>query len=129
FLLSPVATWIERRGLGRVPSVIAVTLLTFAIVVGIVWIVVSQSIALTAQLPKLRDGLIVRIEGLTEIAERSEAKPKSVEQPAGAERTADDDENAARTEGTNDESITATLNELAAQVTGEETDADGTPLV
>src|SRR5690606_31959656 len=65
FLLSPVATWIERRGLGRVPSVIAVTLLTFAIVVGIVWIVVSQSIALTAQLPKLRDGLIVRIEGLT----------------------------------------------------------------
>lgn len=122
FLLSPLATRLERVGLGRVPSVLAVTALTFVLLGGIGWVVVDQGIALTAELPKLKTNLIERIERLRGLAERGpgetgESGESGTEQPGetDAEETS--------------ESLTETINKLAAGVTGEETTAEGTPIV
>jgi len=52
FLLSPVAGVLERIGLGRLPSVILIVVLTFAILGGIGWIVTLEFGSLANELPK-----------------------------------------------------------------------------
>jgi predicted PurR-regulated permease PerM len=52
FLLSPVASALERTGLGRLPSVILIVLLTFSLLGGIGWIVTLQFGSLANELPK-----------------------------------------------------------------------------
>ena len=42
FLLSPVAGASERIGLGRLPSVILIVVLTFSLLAGIGWVVTLQ---------------------------------------------------------------------------------------
>lgn len=52
FLLSPVAGALERIGLGRLPSVILVAVLTFSVVAAIGWVVTLQLTSLGIELPK-----------------------------------------------------------------------------
>ena len=52
FLLSPVAGALERMGLGRIPSVIFIVVLTFSLLGGIGWIVTLQFGSLANELPK-----------------------------------------------------------------------------
>ncbi|HEX6985241.1 MAG TPA: AI-2E family transporter, partial [Planctomycetaceae bacterium] len=119
FLLSPLATRLERLGLGRVPSVLAVTALTFALLGGIGWVVVDQGIALTAELPKLQKGLTDRVKALKSLVERNG-------DAAGAAGRGDAGRGDAADAG---EGLTETFNELAAELTGEETTEEGTPIV
>jgi predicted PurR-regulated permease PerM len=52
FLLSPVAGALERIGLGRLPSVILIVVLTFSLLGGIGWVVTFQFGSLANELPK-----------------------------------------------------------------------------
>jgi len=52
FLLSPVADALERMGLGRLPSVILIVVLTFSLLGGMGWIVTLQLGSLANELPK-----------------------------------------------------------------------------
>ncbi len=55
FALSPLAEWLERRRLGRVPSAILATLLGAAVVGGISWLAAVQVQSLARDLPKYHD--------------------------------------------------------------------------
>ena len=52
FLLSPVSGALERMGLGRIPSIIFIVVLTFSLLGGIGWIVTLQFGNLANELPK-----------------------------------------------------------------------------
>jgi predicted PurR-regulated permease PerM len=52
FLLSPMSGTLERMGLGRIPSVIFIVVLTFSLLGGIGWVVTLQFGNLANELPK-----------------------------------------------------------------------------
>ena len=52
FLLSPVAGALERIGLGRLPSVILIVVLTFSLLATIGWVVTIEFASLANELPK-----------------------------------------------------------------------------
>lgn len=52
FLLSPVSGSLERLGLGRLPSVIFIAVLTFSLLAAIGWLVTLQLTSLGNELPK-----------------------------------------------------------------------------
>src|SRR4249919_2155869 len=52
FLLSPVASASERIGLGRLPSVILIVVLTFSLLAAVGWVVTLQLASLGNELPK-----------------------------------------------------------------------------
>lgn len=62
FLLTPLAERLEGWGLGRIPSVISVVGVTFVVLGTLGWIVASQLINLSEQLPHWKDEIIHKIE-------------------------------------------------------------------
>jgi predicted PurR-regulated permease PerM len=52
FLLSPVVSTLQRRGLGRVPSVLVTVLLALSILGGIGWTLARQLVTLADELPR-----------------------------------------------------------------------------
>jgi len=103
FLLTPLADRLEGWGLGRIPSVISVVAVTFVILGFLGWIVTSQLVDLSVQLPNWKDEIIVKIQDLKpdsavldkmtqtldEVSkEVSEEKPADSEEPDAAESTA-----------------------------------------
>src|SRR5215469_898026 len=50
FILSPVATWLEKLGLRRVPAVAAVILLFMAAAGALAWVVGQQVVGVAARL-------------------------------------------------------------------------------
>jgi predicted PurR-regulated permease PerM len=67
FLLTPLANWIERWGLPRVPSVISVVLITFAALAMLGWIVTGQLVALQNELPKHRARIADKAQAVTQL--------------------------------------------------------------
>jgi len=61
FLLSPVSGALERMGLGRIPSVIFIAVLTFSLLGGIGWIVTVQFGSLANELPTYRKNIRQKI--------------------------------------------------------------------
>ncbi len=61
FLLTPLANRVERIGLGRIPSVLLVVGLTFAALGGIGWVVTSQLVGLSYQLPQYKSNVLEKI--------------------------------------------------------------------
>lgn len=66
FLLTPLANRLERLklgplGLGRVPSVLLVVAMTFALLGGVGWVVTSQLIQLSRELPQYKDNIIEKV--------------------------------------------------------------------
>lgn len=57
FLFSPIVTWLERRRLGRVPSVIIVMVLVFALVGFGGWMVTGQLMNIVDQLPDYQSNI------------------------------------------------------------------------
>ena len=57
FLLTPVVVALQRRGLGRVLSVILVAVLAFTFLGGISWVVGRQFVALINDLPSYQDNI------------------------------------------------------------------------
>jgi predicted PurR-regulated permease PerM len=57
FLLSPVCDWLERRGLGRIPSVMITAVLCFSLLAVVVWTAVIQVNELAPKLPEYQNNL------------------------------------------------------------------------
>jgi predicted PurR-regulated permease PerM len=64
FLLSPVVSTLQRRGLGRVPSVLVTVLLALSILGGIGWTLTRQVVTLADELPQYRLNIHHRIADL-----------------------------------------------------------------
>jgi predicted PurR-regulated permease PerM len=64
FLLTPMVTWLQRRRIGRVPSVALVMLVFTAVMVGMGWVVTGQLLQVASDLPKYRQNIHDKIEGL-----------------------------------------------------------------
>src|SRR5262245_3046865 len=61
FLVHPIVTFLSRRGLGRVPSVILVVFFLFSILGGLAYALVLQFGSLSQGIPGFRDHLITKI--------------------------------------------------------------------
>ncbi len=66
FLLAPLATYLQRRGLGRVPSVMAVMLLAVLLLGGLLWLVTRQVSALAAELPHYNENIQAKVRLVTD---------------------------------------------------------------
>ena len=64
FLLSPVVGLLQRRGLGRVPSVLMTVLLALSILGGIGWTLTRQLVTLADELPRYSQNIHHRIADL-----------------------------------------------------------------
>ena len=99
FLLTPLADRLEGWGLGRIPSVISVVAVTFVILGFLGWIVTSQLVDLSVQLPDWKDEIVEKIQELkpdSEVLDKvtqtidevskkvSEEKPAKPEEPDAA---------------------------------------------
>ena len=64
FLLSPVVSTLQRRGLGRVPSVLVTVLLALSVLGGIGWTLTRQLVTLADELPRYSLNIHHRIADL-----------------------------------------------------------------
>jgi len=69
FVLNPVVTVVQRRGLGRVPSVILVACLSFLLLGGIGLALTLQVKRLVAELPQYRENVVQKVAGLREVGQ------------------------------------------------------------
>jgi predicted PurR-regulated permease PerM len=60
FLLAPLVKRAEKLGLGRVPSVVLVSALFFAAILGAGWLVVVQARSVAADLPTYRENIVAK---------------------------------------------------------------------
>jgi predicted PurR-regulated permease PerM len=71
FLLNPVVSALHSRGLPRTPAVLAVVVLVFSLVGGIVWTVTRQLALLAYELPQYQENLKDKIGDLRELGQSS----------------------------------------------------------
>lgn len=71
FLLAPVVTALQRRGLGRVPAVALVVTLAFALIAGIGWLMASQIASLVDSFPQYEQNITQKIASLRTAGENS----------------------------------------------------------
>jgi predicted PurR-regulated permease PerM len=71
FLLSPLVSALQRRGLGRVPSVIIVAVLTAVALAAFTWVVTRQVVDLAESLPKYSENIKGKVRSLREMFEGS----------------------------------------------------------
>jgi predicted PurR-regulated permease PerM len=64
FVLSPVVTFLQRRGLSRAPAVLVVVLLAAVVAAGVATLVVSQLVHLLGELPTYQHNVAEKIESL-----------------------------------------------------------------
>jgi predicted PurR-regulated permease PerM len=69
FLLSPLVTALQRRGLRRVPSVLVIAVLAAALLFGVGWVMTQQVSALVESLPKYSKNIKEKIQSLREMTE------------------------------------------------------------
>jgi predicted PurR-regulated permease PerM len=65
FVLTPIATRIERLGLGRIGSVAVVVAFSLMVLAGMAWIVTAQLVDLRDELPKDKENIIAKIHSMT----------------------------------------------------------------
>ena len=66
FLLSPICEWLERRGLARVPAVLATALVGFVLIGLMVWTAVVQLADLAPQLPKYQNNIEAKLHSVND---------------------------------------------------------------
>ena len=64
FLLTPMVSWLQRRGMRRVLAVAAVMLVSTAILMGMGWVVADQLVQVASDLPKYRLNIHDKIDAL-----------------------------------------------------------------
>jgi predicted PurR-regulated permease PerM len=86
FLLAPVVRWLERKGLGRIPAVLATVVIAFAFILEIGWIVGGQLVNLAENAPQYQDEIFHKVRRLRGhgpgLAERVGQLGKEIEQAA-----------------------------------------------
>jgi predicted PurR-regulated permease PerM len=71
FILSPLVSWLQRRGLGRIPSSIIVVFLASALLAGIGWMMLAQVTNLIEELPRHKEQIVQKIRNLREASRDS----------------------------------------------------------
>ena len=71
FLLSPLVSGLQRQGLGRVPSVILIMLLTVGTVGGTSWIIGKQMFSLAEEMPQYTGNIRAKIKNLRQMTSGS----------------------------------------------------------
>jgi predicted PurR-regulated permease PerM len=86
FLLAPLVTALQRRGLRRLPSVILVVMLAGALLGGIVWLVTAQVTSLAGEVPKYTDNIKGKVKLLRHLGQGSVTSglEKMIQEIAGA---------------------------------------------
>ena len=69
FLLSPLVLVLQRRGLGRIPSVVVVVTLAALLLGGVGWMVTAQVMHLVEGLPKYTENIKGKIKALREMGQ------------------------------------------------------------
>jgi predicted PurR-regulated permease PerM len=102
FLLAPVVRWLERKGLGRIPAVLATVVIAFAFILQIGWVVGGQLVNLAENAPLYQDEMVRKVRsfrghgaGLAErvgqlgqeIEKAADGTSRPSTEPAEAERT------------------------------------------
>src|SRR6185503_1244888 len=64
FLLGPVVGTLQRRGLGRVPSVLVTVVLALSVLGGVGWTLTRQLVTLADELPRYSENIHRRIADL-----------------------------------------------------------------
>src|SRR5687768_15293403 len=67
FILAPLTRGLERRGLGRVPSVVLVVVLAGLLLSGLLWMVTNQVAGLVADLPTHTQNITAKVRHLREL--------------------------------------------------------------
>jgi predicted PurR-regulated permease PerM len=107
FVLTPPAAWLERRGLGRTLSVVAVALLAFAVIGVVGWAVLRQTADLGRQANDHRGNIVRKLTSWQEAAE-SFGGLKQVFQGAGS-GPPEEEQTASQLEGTQEKPLTVTF--------------------
>ena len=71
FLLAPLVTALQRRGLRRLPSVMLVVLLAAAVLGGVVWLVTAQVTSLAGEVPKYTENIKGKVKSLRHLGQGS----------------------------------------------------------
>jgi predicted PurR-regulated permease PerM len=79
FLLAPLAERLERVGLGRIPSVLAVVSVAFCVLGLLGWVVTSQLVDLSSQLPQYRENIIAKVRAVTHGSETLKGVTDTIE--------------------------------------------------
>jgi predicted PurR-regulated permease PerM len=69
FLLAPLVSFLHRRRLGRVPSVVLVVLLAVLALSGVVWLVTTEVTGLAGDLPKYTENIKGKIRSLRQVGQ------------------------------------------------------------
>lgn len=94
FILAPLVSRLERWGLGRIPSVIAVTAMAFILLAAIGFAVTTQVVELTQSLPEYRQNIKQRLRGLR--AEATDALGRAAEMVQQVQQEVEQEQEAAR---------------------------------
>ena len=66
FMLKPVCDWLERRRLGRIPSVIVTSVLGFSVLGIAVWIAADQMARLAPKIPEYQQNIEAKLNSVNE---------------------------------------------------------------
>jgi predicted PurR-regulated permease PerM len=83
FLMNPLVRMVQRRGLGRIPSVIVVVFLAALVLGGLGWLIVNEVASLTARLPDYTANIQEKIKSLRELGAGSERLEKMIDDIRG----------------------------------------------
>ncbi len=64
FLLAPLVKWLERRRFARIPAVMLVVAVAFALIGALGWVVGSQVVRLAEDMPRYQDEIVRKVQGL-----------------------------------------------------------------
>lgn len=114
FILTPVVAALQRRGLGRLPSVLIVVILALLLVSGIGYIISRQLNSLVADLPKYKGEISSKFQSLTgatkggllgktqdvlgEISQQAKQKPEKKEEDKPEEKNGQESDNKSKNE-------------------------------
>jgi predicted PurR-regulated permease PerM len=71
FLLAPLVTALQRRGLRRLPSVLLVVMLAAAVLGGGVWLVTAEVTSLAGEVPKYTENIKAKVTSLRHLGQGS----------------------------------------------------------
>ena len=71
FLLAPLITALQRRGLRRLPAVLLVVMLAAAVLGGGVWLVTAQVTSLAGEVPKYTENIKGKVKSLRHLGQGS----------------------------------------------------------
>lgn len=96
FLLAPLSERLERWGVPRIPSVLAVVTVAFAVLGILGWVVGSQLVDLSGNMEKYRANILAKVRAVTHSSETLSSVARTIED-LQKELTSDDDADASTT--------------------------------